>query len=104
MYRCSFPGCPVPVSIYISLIEKLQGIVRNESGDRQGIICGQPSAVGAVVESSRALPVFGMEEMRRAIAEAHDPVVGFYRIREGNSLELTPDEINLAVTLFKRPG
>jgi TonB family protein len=104
MYRCSFPGCPVPVSIHISLIETLQRIVRNESGDRQGIIYGQPSAAGTVVESSRALTVFGMEEMRGAIAEAHDPVVGYYRIREGNSLELTVDEISLAVTLFARPG
>jgi hypothetical protein len=42
--------------------------------------------------------------MRRAIAEAHDPVVGYYRIREGNSLELTTDEIDLAVTLFASPG
>jgi hypothetical protein len=82
----------------------LQGIVRNESGDRQGILYGQPSAVGPIVESSRALPVFGMEEMRGAIAEAHQPVVGYYRIREGDSLELTPAENNLAVTLFGRPG
>src|SRR5580700_11201145 len=104
MYRCSFPGCPVPVSVHISLIETLQRIVRNESGDRQGILCGQPSAVGAVVESSHALPVFGMEEMRQAIAEARDPVVGYYRIREGDSLELTPAENNLAVTLFSKPG
>jgi len=82
----------------------LQGIVRNESGDRQGILYGQPSAVGPIVESSRALPVFGMEEMRGAIAEAHQPVVGYYRIREGDSLELTPAENNIAVTLFARPG
>jgi hypothetical protein len=104
LYRCSFPGCPVPVSIHISLIETLQAIVRNERGDRQGLLYGQPSAAGAVVESSRALTVFGMEQLRPAIAEAHDPVVGYYRIREGNSLELTADEINLAVTLFARPG
>jgi TonB family protein len=104
MYKCSFPGCPVPVSIHISLIETLQGIVHSESGNRQGILHGQPSAVGAVAESSQALPVFGMEEMRRAIAEAHQPVVGFYRIREGNSLELTPDEVDIGVTLFARPG
>jgi len=104
IYRCTFPGCPVPVSIHISLIETLQRIVRNESGDRQGILCGQPSAVGAVVESSHALAVFGVDETRRAIAEAHDPVVGYYRIREGDSLELTPAENNLAVTLFSKPG
>jgi hypothetical protein len=104
IYRCSFPGCPVPVSIHVSLIETLQRIVRNESGDRQGLIYGQLSAAGTVVGSSRALTVFGMEEMRRAIAEAHDPVVGYYRIREGNSLELTADEIDLGVTLFARPG
>jgi len=104
MYRCSFPGCPVPVSIHISLIESLQRIVRNESGDRQGILYGQPSAAGAVVESSRAVAAFGLEGMRTAIAEAHDPVVGYYRIREGNSLELTLDEIDLALTLFARPG
>src|SRR5580658_7953285 len=104
MYRCTFPGCPVPVSIHISLIETLQRIVHTESGDRQGLIFGQASAVGAVVESSQALTGFGMEEMRQAIAEAHDPVVGYYRIREGDSLELTPDEVDLAVTLFARPG
>jgi TonB family protein len=104
MYKCSFPGCPVPVSVHFSLIETLQRIVRNESGDRQGILYGQPSAAGAVVASSRALTVFDVEEMGRAIAEAHDSVVGYYRIREGNSLELTADEINLAVALFARPG
>jgi protein TonB len=92
------------VSVHISLIETLQRIVHTESGNRQGLIHGQASAIGAVVESSQALPVFGMEEMLRAIAEAHDPVVGYYRIREGDSLELTPDEVNLAVTLFSRPG
>src|SRR5580693_6932025 len=104
MYRCSFPGCPVPVSIHISLVETLQRIVRNESGDRQGLIYGQANAVGVVVESSQALTVFGMEEIRRAIEEAPDPVVGYYRIREGDSLELTPAENNLAVTLFAKPG
>ncbi len=104
MYRCSFPGCPVPVSVHISLIETLQEIVRNEGGDLQGILCGQPSAAGPVVGSSHALTVFGMEEMGRAIAEAHDPVVGYYRIREGSSLLLTADEIDLAETLFARPG
>jgi Gram-negative bacterial TonB protein C-terminal len=104
MYRCTFPGCPVPVSVHISLIETLQRIVHTESGDRQGLIYGQASGAGAVVESSQALPGFGMEEMCRAIAEAHDPVVGYYRIREGDSLELTPDEVSLAVKLFARAG
>jgi protein TonB len=86
------------------LIETLQEIVRNEDGDRQGILYGQPGDAGTVVGSSHALTVFGIEEMRKAIAEAHDPVVGYYRIREGNSLELTTDEIDLAETLFARPG
>jgi periplasmic protein TonB len=103
-YGCSFPGCPVPVRIHISLIETLQGIARNEAGDRQGILYGQTSEIGTVVGSSRALAVFEIEDMHRAIAEAHDPVPGYYRIREGNSLELTTDEINLAETLFARPG
>jgi len=103
MYRCSFPGCPVPVSIHLSLIETLQGIVRDEEGDRQGIIYGELSAAGTVAGSFRALTAFGSEEMRRAIAEAPDPVVGYYRIREGNSLELTQDELHLGETLFARP-
>jgi hypothetical protein len=102
-YGCSFPGCPVPVRIHISLIEILRGIAR-EGGDRQGILYGQTSEAGTVVGSSRALAVFEMEEMRRAIAEPHQPVVGYYRIREGNSLELTAGEIDLAEALFARPG
>jgi hypothetical protein len=104
MYRCSFPGCPVPVSIHISLIDALQEIVRNEGGDRQGMLYGQPGESGTVVAGSHALAVFGMEEMRTAVAEAHGPVVGYYRIRDGNSLELSPEEINLAETLFSSPG
>jgi hypothetical protein len=104
VYRCSFPGCPVPVTIHISLIETLQRIVQNEAGDRQGLIYGQASAVGAVVERSHPLPVFELEEMSQAMAEAQYAAVGYYRIREGNSLELTPDEIDLAVTLFSKPG
>jgi protein TonB len=106
MYKCSFPGCPVPVSIHFSLIETLQGIVHNEGGDQQGILYGQPSEVGTIVGSSHSLTVLGMEEMRRAMAEAYeyDPVVGYYRIREGNSLELTTDEINLAESLFAKRG
>jgi hypothetical protein len=64
-----------------------------KDGDRQGIIYGQPGASGTVAASSRAVPVFGMEEMRTAVAEAPDPVSGYYRIREGKSLELTANEI-----------
>jgi hypothetical protein len=104
MYRCSFPGCPVPVSIHISLIDALQGVVLSEGGDQQGILYGQPGESGTVVADSHALAVFGMEEMRTAMAEARGPVVGYYRIRDGNSLELSPEEINLAETLFNSPG
>ena len=55
------------------------------------------------MRSGRALTVFGMEEVRGAIAEARDPVAGYYRIREGNSLELTTQEINVAEELFPAP-
>ena len=103
-YGCSFPGCPVPVRIHISRIQVLQGIARGEGGDRQGILYGQTSEAGTVVGSSRALAAFEMEEMRRAVAEAHEPAAGYYRIREGISLELTTDEINLAEAVFSRPG
>ena len=30
MFRCSFPGCPVPVNVRISLIETLQAIAQFE--------------------------------------------------------------------------
>ncbi|HYW48444.1 MAG TPA: energy transducer TonB [Bryobacteraceae bacterium] len=81
----------------------MQGIVHNKGGDQQGILYGRPSPAGTVVESNRALTVFAMEEMGRAISEANDSVVGYYRIREGNSLQLTTDEINLAA-LFEKAG
>ena len=104
MFRCSFPGCPVPVNVRISLIETLQAIAQFEIGDQQGILYGPAADGGTEVQSGRALTVFGMEEVRGAIAEARDPVAGYYRIREGNSLELTTQEINVAEELFSSPG
>ena len=104
MYRCSFPGCPVPVNIQFSLIASLQRIVRNEDGDRQGILFGAPGHSGTVVESSQSVAVFGADEMRRAIAAASERVVGYYRIRQASAMELTPDELDLAETLFAEPG
>ena len=102
--RCSFPGCPVPVRIHFSLIETLEGIVRKGGGGEQGILYGQLDGTGTVVESTYALEAFVIEKMRQAVAKVHGPVVGFYRIREGNSRELTPEETNLAMALFAKPG
>ena len=104
MYRCSFPGCPVPVSIHISLIETLQEIAHSGDQDRQGILYGQPSEVGTVVENSQAVTAFELDQMGTAMAAAYDTVAGYYRIREGNTLELTLDEVDVAESLFTRPG
>ena len=106
MYRCSFPGCPCPVSIQISLIETLEGVVRTGGADQQGLLYGQAAGAGngTIVEGSQALSGFGVDEMRQALAEARATVVGYYRVREGVSLELTPQEMEVAVSLFGRPG
>jgi hypothetical protein len=82
----------------------LEGIVRKGGGGEQGILYGQLDGTGTVVESTYALEAFVIEKMRQAVAKVHGPVVGFYRIREGNSRELTPEETNLAMALFAKPG
>jgi len=104
MYRCSFPGCPLPVSIQISLVETLQAIARTQDGDRQGLLYGQTAPAGTIIESSHAVAGLGVEDLRRAMAASHGTVVGYYRIRNGATLELTPEEMNVAVSLFGKPG
>ncbi len=42
--------------------------------------------------------------MRAAIREAENTVVGCYRIRQGASLELTRDEVQVASSVFREPG
>jgi hypothetical protein len=86
------------------VIEALQEVVNKGGGGGQGILYGQLDGTGTVVESSYALEAFVIEKMRQAVAKAHRPVVGFYRIRDGNSRELTPEETSLAMELFAKPG
>jgi len=103
-YRCSFPGCPNPVSIHISLIEAFQGIVRDEEGDRQGILYGEVADVGTTVERNLPLAGFSLGEMCVTLGETSTSVVGYYRIREGASLQLTAEEVAIAESVFVRPG
>ncbi|HTX38986.1 MAG TPA: energy transducer TonB [Bryobacteraceae bacterium] len=103
MYRCSFPGCPTPVRIHISLIETLERIVSNQQGEWQGLLYGQTTNAGTIVESSQPVTSLGLPEMGQAVAAAHGTVVGCYRIRDGVTLELTPQEMSLAVSLFGKP-
>lgn len=102
-YRCSFPGCPSPVKIHISLIETLERIVSNQQGDRQGLLYGQTTSAGTIIESSQPVASLGPPEMHQAVAAARGTVVGCYRIRDGATLELTPEEMSLAVSLFGKP-
>ena len=45
---------------------------------------------------------FEVADVESAIGDALEQVVGYYRIREGNSLELTDQEINLGKqTIFE---
>jgi protein TonB len=104
VYTCTFPGCPAPVKAHLSVIERLQAVVRSTAEDQQGILYGKPGVVGSEVLSSRALPVFDAEEMTAAIETSADSVIGYYRIREGTSLELTIHEIAIAAQLFSKPG
>ena len=83
VYTCTFPGCPTPVKAHLSVIDRLHGLVRSSGEDQQGILYGKMSAEGSEVLSSRALPVFDVEEMSTAIATTGDPAIGYYRIREG---------------------
>lgn len=104
LYTFSFPGCPVSVSVPIPLIEAFEKIVSTTDGDRQGVVFGQAGGAETVVSGSCAMTAFGLKEMCVALADARDRVVGYYRIREGNSLELTADEVDLGSALFAEPG
>ncbi len=92
------------MSITSSLIETFQRLAFTTEGDRQGILCGRTTAEETVVLSSSAVAEFRLKEMCISMADAHDPIIGYYRIREGDSLELTASEVELGSTLFAEPG
>src|SRR4051812_9573453 len=94
-YTCTFPGCPSPVTAHLSVIDCLQSLLRTTTEDQHGILFGKPSAVGTEVISSRPLTTFTAGEIAAAIGKTGDPAVGYYRIREGTSLELSSDEIEM---------
>lgn len=102
-HKCSFPGCPLPVSIALSLVESFQEIVSGP-GDHQGILYGEANPAETIVLAGQEVVAFDSKEICIAMSRASRPVVGCYRIREGNSLALTTDEIELASTLFANAG
>lgn len=104
LHRCSFPGCPLPVSIAISLVESFQAIISTTAGDHQGILYGGMTPGQTIVLAGQEVAAFDSKEMCIAMSRSHDPVVGCYRIREGKSLALTTAELDLASTLFANAG
>src|SRR3954463_6517431 len=105
VYTCTFPGCPSPVTAHLSVIDRLETLLRATTDDQQGILFGKPSDAGTEVLSCRPLTTFTAGEIAAAIGNPGDVVVvGYYRIREGNSLELSSEESELAAELFSKPG
>ena len=104
LHKCSFPGCPLPVSIAISLVESFQEMISKTAGDHQGILYGGLTPGETIVLAGQEVAAFDSKEICIAMSRAHDPVVGCYRIREGNSLALTSDELALTSTLFANAG
>ena len=104
LYTCWFPGSPIRVTLHISLIESLQAIVHATSGDRQGILYGKMNDSDTEVRSSDPLKALSLEEMQQAVAKAAGSAVGYYRIRDGNSLVLTAEEIHIAESVLAKSG
>src|SRR4051812_26140530 len=104
VYTCALPGCPLSVTAHLSLIDRMHSLLQTTTEDQQGILCGRPSDAGTEVLSSLPLTTFAAREIAAAIPKAGDPAVGYYRIREGTSLELSPEETQLAAELFSKPG
>src|SRR5690349_8723947 len=103
-YTCTFPGCPAPVKVDLAVIRSLETVVRETTEDRQGILYGDARPGGSEVRGSRPLPAFGVEEIRAAISAASEKAIGYYRIRSGNALELSAQEVSVADELFHNPG
>jgi hypothetical protein len=102
-HKCSFPGCPLPVSIALSLVERFQDIIA-APGDHQGILYGEVNPAETIVLAGQEVGAFDSKEICIAMSRASHPVVGCYRIREGNSLALTTAEIELVSALFANAG
>jgi hypothetical protein len=96
----SFPGCPAPAGIDLAVVEELQRIVHQTVGDQQGILYGQAFASGARVRGSRAVRSFRPADL----APSPDSIVGYYKIRDDDSIRLTQEELDIASRLFAKPG
>jgi hypothetical protein len=99
-YTCTFPGCPAPVRVALSVVRSLQ---ENAQG-QQGILYGELTDGGSQVRRSSPLAVFGIEPVRAAIAESRDSVIGFFRVYDGTSFDLTPEDLAIGAAHFSKPG
>src|SRR5437764_7249207 len=104
VFTCTFPGCPCPVTAHLPVIDRLHALLRSTAEDQQGILFGKPGDGGTEVLSSRPLVTFTAGEIAAAMGKSGEPAVGYYRIRQGSSLELSSQETEIAAELFSRPG
>jgi hypothetical protein len=74
------------------------------SAPLQGLLCGKVQPGVTTVSGIRPVAALGREQFALALAAARQPVVGFYRMREGNGLVLSDEEVALTRDLFENFG
>lgn len=101
-FTLSFPGCPLPVRVSSALVGNLEELVRQTDTNLQGVLCGSASPTATEVQACRPVGAFTPDAMGRAARERD--VVGFYRVRDGESMELSDTEEAIADRHFAGPG
>src|SRR5690349_19815754 len=104
-YTCTFPGCPRPVKVSLTLIAQLEHSLDGQAQtDQQGLLFGRFNPDCTQVESSRPVTAFADDAFAKALDAVGRNVVGYYRIRDGSKLELNNDEMLLGERLFSQQG
>ena len=106
-YTWTFPGCPVKVGLDASVAEGIQrgfsSMADGTSQAKQGLLLGE--IVNGDTRITNFLPVADLAgEMNEAVRTAELSAVGFYRMRPGDTLQLSGDEIAAARSFCQRPG
>ena len=99
-YSWTFAICPNRIDIDLPLVAQFQRDMEDASLPQQGLLYGRTQLGALQIDARQPVAVLGRNEFAAALGHSSRRVLGFYLIRDGNSLYLSDTEVNLVRELF----
>jgi hypothetical protein len=96
VYTWTFPGCPSPVILQLSVVGALARLAESSSGAQQGALVGFSSGSALNVDNWHPIGSLSVEDLKNSSNKKGAATLGWYRIRDGDSLSLTEEELQFA--------